>query len=202
MSGRVLVLVRYGAETEAHRVWCADRAEAREVARCHIARPGTVALLVAHDGEIIGAWKRETGWARRNAPAPVQAPPHAITVPVVVAEDVTAWSLARLSEWAHALPIVLIAALQPGADLTGYPRSKGPHGAQDLARYGSWWASLEAGASRDLWLSLAEWGEAVLYPEYRARQGRVHACEQRLQWLLTSAQLTSHLPPTHRQEIA
>lgn len=192
---------------------CKDRDEARRF--CHMLLRGEgvthppMLWIAVDDGAVrIAEWRRGEGWYKGSAPPPKvgwlrpaparppyeELPPSMVTVEQVCTADLGDWSMSRLSLWANRAPLVLLAALKEGADLSGYPRSKGPHSRADLDAVECYAVTIQCGAALHHWIRMAAWAEAVLYPQWRARTQKTHACEERVQWLLHAAHLAPYLP--------
>lgn len=177
-----------------------------------------VRWIAVDDGAVrLAEWRAGEGWYKGSAPQqapgfrrpekPTPPPPAArvpyedlppsmATVEQVCTADLSGWSMSRLSLWANRAPLVLIAALKEGADLSAYPRSKGPHSRADLDAVECYAVTIQCAAALHHWIRVAAWAEAVLYPTWRERTKKPHACEARVQWLLDAAHLTPYLPDT------
>lgn len=198
---------------------CADREDARRFCHMLLRSEGTthppMLWIAVNDGAIrLAEWRAGEGWYKGAAPQqapgfrrpekttpppPVRPPyedlpPSMATVEQVCTSDLSAWSMSRLSLWTNRAPLVLIAALKEGADLSAYPRSKGPHSRADLDAVECYAVTIQCAAALHHWIKVAAWAEAVLYPTWRERTGKAHACEARVQWLLHAAHLTPYLP--------
>jgi hypothetical protein len=203
-----------GCQTSRHHTRDDARAAARTILAEDQDTTRGVTWIAVDDGAVrLAEWRRgegwykgaapqRSGWKRPAPPAPAaprsapyeDLPPSMVTVEQVTQSDLSGWSMSRLSLWGNRLPLVLIAALKEGADLSAYPRSKGPHTRADLDAVECYAATIQAAAALHIWIRLAAWGEAVLYPAWRERTGKTHACEERIQWLLMAAHLTPYLP--------
>jgi hypothetical protein len=109
-------------------------------------------------------------------------------------EDISTWETSRLRVWARDLPCLLLAALTITGDVpdqTGIPRDKGPYTEADLHGVLHYGVLAELEASAEAWRALGRWALTQLYPEYRRRTGKAHACEARVWWCGTTHKQTA-----------
>ena len=147
---------------------------------------GATELWVRHQGSRLHHWNRVEGWT--SYPSPVarlgqSASSLSVLLHVPLLEQEMSW----MRVWAARIPLILIAAMQDGAPLEGYPRESGPHRMEDLAEIIDWRATLECSEDLAMWLRLAMWSLDSFYPAYERRAGNAHPSAARVRWLLDRA---------------
>jgi hypothetical protein len=194
-DGSSISSTTYGAPAEVRQTCKRLLARARE------GRRESLAGIEVRDGDcgaLVARWSPAEGWTTPPpAPPPaarLDAPEGVMALSALLLEDVAAWPLSRLGWWAHRLPMLLVSALQPGAPMDGLPRSQGAYTESEIADASSLWVAMEAGADGGAWSALAGWGLRRLFPEWRKRRGKDHACEERVRWLVSADEVQDYRP--------
>ena len=111
------------------------------------------------------------------------------------AGDLSGMTSGWMTVWARMLPRVLLAA-RPGLGRTAHDRTYTAaelHEVSGDEDHPPWTVVRQLVHHPEYWRWLLEWGLTVLYPAYRARFNREHACQVRVEALdLLDRMVTAH----------